>query len=128
MHRKFMKLRIAQPLAQYSFTAYGDGYVSINAMRHTGNVVVLPERVIVDWTQAGFETLGVGDFEALAALDSEIILLGTGNQLRFPRPELLQPLIRAQKGLEVMDLQAACRTYNVLAGEGRKVAAALIFA
>ena len=128
MHRKFMKLRIAQPQAQYTFTAYGDGYVSINSMRHTRNVVVLPERVIVDWTQAGFEALGVDDFEALAALDSEIILLGTGSQLRFPRPELLQPLIRAQKGLEVMDLQAACRTYNVLAGEGRKVAAALIFA
>ena len=128
MHRKFMKLRIAQPQAQYTFTAYGDGYVSINSMRHTRNVVVLPERVIVDWTQAGFEGLEIGDFEALAALDSEIILLGTGRQLRFPRPELLQPLIRAQKGLEVMDLQAACRTYNVLAGEGRKVAAALIFA
>lgn len=128
MHRKFMKLRIAQPQAQYAFTAYGDGYVSINAIRHTGNVVVLPDRVIADWTQAGFETLGIGDFEALAALDSEIILLGTGRQLRFPRPELLQPLIQAQKGLEVMDLQAACRTYNVLAGEGRKVAAALIFA
>ncbi len=128
MHRKFMKLRIAQPQAQYTFTAYGDGYVSVNTIRHTGNVVVLPERVITDWTQASFETLGVDDFEALAALDSEIILLGTGRQLRFPRPELLQPLIRAQKGLEVMDLQAACRTYNVLAGEGRKVAAALIFA
>jgi uncharacterized protein len=128
MHRKFMKLRIAQPQAQYTFTAYGDGYVSVNAIRHTGNVVVLPERVITDWTQADFETLDVDDFEALAALDSEIILLGTGRQLRFPRPELLQPLIRAQKGLEVMDLQAACRTYNVLAGEGRKVAAALIFA
>ena len=75
-----------------------------------------------------FETLGVADFELLAALDAEIVLLGTGNQLRFPRPELLQPLIKAQKGLEVMDIQAACRTYNVLIGEGRRVAAALIFA
>ena len=128
MHRKFMKLRLAQPQAQNTFTAYGDGYVSVNAIRHTGNVVVLPDRVITDWTVAGFETLGIGDFEVLAALDSEIILLGTGDRLRFPRPELLQPLISAQKGLEVMDIQAACRTYNVLAGEGRKVAAALIFA
>ena len=123
-----MKLRLAQPQAQNTFTAYGDGYVSVNTQRHTGNVVVLPERVIPEWTVAGFETLSIGDFEVLAALDSEIILLGTGDRLRFPRPELLQPLIRAQKGLEVMDLQAACRTYNVLAGEGRKVAAALIFA
>lgn len=127
MHRNFMKLRLAQPQVQNTFTAYGDDYVSVNAVRQTGNVVVLPDRILVDWTSAGFETLGVGDFETLAALDSEIILLGTGNRLRFPRPELLQPLIRAQKGLEVMDIQAACRTYNVLAGEGRKVAAALLF-
>jgi uncharacterized protein len=54
-------------------------------------------------------------------------LLGTGKQLRFPRPELLQPLIKAKKGIEVMDVQAACRTYNVLISEGRSVAAALIF-
>lgn len=127
MHRNFMKLKLAQTLGQNTITAYGEGYVSVNAVRHLSNLVVLPDRVITDWTAATFETLGIADFEALAALDSEIVLLGTGNRLRFPPAELLQPLIKAQKGLEVMDIQAACRTYNVLSGEGRKVAAALLF-
>jgi uncharacterized protein len=122
-----MKLKIAQTEGHNTFTAYGDGYVSVNAVRQLVNLVVLPDRLITDWTRSCFETLDVADFELLAALDTEIILLGTGNQLRFPRPELLRPLIDAQKGLEVMDIQAACRTYNVLIGEGRKVAAALLF-
>ena len=122
-----MKLQIAQTVGQNTVTAYGDGYVSVNAVRYNSNLVILPDRLITEWTTARFETLGVADFELLAALDAEIVLLGTGNQLRFPRPELLQPLIKAQKGLEVMDVQAACRTYNVLISEGRSVAAALIF-
>ena len=63
----------------------------------------------------------------IASLDTDTVRLVTGNLIRFPRPELLRPLIQAQKGLEVMDIQAACRTYNVLIGEGRKVAAGLIF-
>nr|MBP6655913.1 hypothetical protein [Propionivibrio sp.] len=53
--------------------------------------------------------------------------LATGDQLRFPPTELLRPLIEAQKGIEVMDIKAACRTYNVLVSESRKVAAALLF-
>lgn len=122
-----MKLQTAPSDGQNTFTGYGDGYVGINGTRYTVNVAVLPGRLIADWTQASFDTLSVADFEFLAGLDAEIILLGTGKQIRFPRPELLRPLIQAGKGLEVMDLQAACRTYNILHGEGRKVAAALLF-
>lgn len=122
-----MKLQLAQTEGWNAFTAYGDGYVSVNAVRHTGNLVVLPYRLIEGWTTANFDTLAHADFDFLAALDAEIILLGTGNLLKFPRPELLQPLMQARKGLEVMDIRAVCRTYNVLAGEKRKVAAALLF-
>src|ERR1035437_3921668 len=127
VHRNFMKLQPVQTAGENIFTAYGEGYVSINAVRYNSNLIILPERLIPDWTQATFDTLGVADFELLATLDTEIILLGTGKQLRFPRPQLLQPLIEAHKGLEVMSIHAACRTYNVLISEGRKVAAALIF-
>lgn len=127
VRRNFMKIEIAQTEGQNTVTAYGEGYVSVNAVRHSDNLVVLPDRLVERWTQASFETLDVADFELLAALDSEIILLGTGDQLRFPRPQLLQPLIKAHKGIEVMDVQAACRTYNVLISEGRRAAAALLF-
>ncbi|MDR0577386.1 MAG: Mth938-like domain-containing protein [Candidatus Accumulibacter sp.] len=121
-----MKLQIAQSQGWNVFTAYGEGYVDVNAVRHGKNIVVTPERVIENWTAADFESLSLADFNILAALDAETILLGAGATLRFPRPELLAPLMRARKGFEIMDNHAACRTYNILAGEGRKVAAALI--
>ncbi len=122
-----MKLQLAQTEGWNTFTAYGDGYVSVNAVRHTDNLVVLPYRLIEGWTNSGFDTLAHADFAFLASLDTEIILLGTGDLLRFPQPELLQPLMQARKGIEVMDIRAVCRTFNVLAGEKRKVAAALLF-
>jgi len=90
-------------------------------------LIVLPYQLIEKWTPASFSTLSRADFDFLATLDAEIILLGTGKLLRFPSPELMQSLMQARKGIEVMDTQAACRTFNVLAGEKRKVAAALLF-
>jgi uncharacterized protein len=122
-----MKLKPAQTEGQNVFTAYGEGYVSVNAIRYTSNLIVLPQRLITEWTSASFETLAISDFELLSTLENDIILLGTGNTIRFPRHELLQPIIKARKGLEVMDIQAACRTYNILISEGRTAVAALIF-
>jgi uncharacterized protein len=121
-----MKLQNTRTANLNTFTAYGDDHVVVNGIRHSCNLAVLPNRLLPEWTLASFETLRIADFELLAGLDADIVLLGTGKRLRFPRPELLQPLVRAQRGLEVMDLAAACRTYNVLVGEGRRVAAGLL--
>jgi uncharacterized protein len=121
-----MKLQLAKTAGLNTFTAYGEDYVSINGINHHCNIAVLPDQLIPEWTQANFDSLTVADFEFLAELDAEIILFGTGKQLRFPRPELMQPLVKAQKGLEVMALQAACRTYNMLVAEGRRVAVGLL--
>jgi uncharacterized protein len=109
-----------------AFTGYGAGYVQVNNTRYERNLVVLPESILDAWTATSFEALRAADFAPLAALGLEIVLLGTGDRIRFPRPELLRPLIDARVGVEVMDTRAACRTYNILMGEGRKVAAALI--
>ena len=122
-----MKLQPERTVGLNIFTAYGEGYVSVNAVRHTSNLIVLPNRLVTSWTDARFETLSTAEFEQLAALEAEVILLAPGDQLRFPPTELLRPLIEAQKGIEVMDIKAACRTYNVLVSENRKVAAALLF-
>ena len=122
-----MKLQLAQTEGWNTFTAYGEDYVSVNAVRHQDNLIVLPYQLIEKWTPASFSSLSRADFDFLATLDAEIILLGTGKLLRFPSPELMQSLMQARKGIEVMDTQAACRTFNVLAGEKRKVAAALLF-
>ena len=121
-----MKLQASAPTTQHRFTAYGEGYVLVNGARHEASVIVLPER-IEPWAVAGFAALTEAHFAALAALKPEVVLLGTGARLRFPPPRLIAALARARIGLEVMDLQAACRTFNILAAEERHVAAALLF-
>jgi uncharacterized protein len=80
------------------------------------------------FTGYGVDALAPAHFETFVALSPEIVLLGTGARLRFPRPELTRALVEARIGLEVMDVQAACRTYNILAAESRKVAAAVLLA
>lgn len=122
-----MKLHLSCTAGLNLFTAHGDGYVAINGERHEGNLIVLPESIIAGWTNATVETLEAADMEKLLALKTGIVLLGTGSRLRFPPGRLLRPFAPAGIGLEVMDLPAACRTYNILASEGREVAAALLF-
>jgi uncharacterized protein len=122
-----VKLHLTGSARLNLFTAYGDGYVSVNGRRIARSVIVLPDRIIEDWGATGFGALAPAHLAALAGLDREVVLLGTGGLLRFPRPELLRPLVQAGIGVEVMDIQAACRTYNILASEERRVAAALLF-
>ena len=78
------------------------------------------------WNATRFEALGTGHFEALLALEPELVIFGSGARLRFPSPALTRSLIERRIGIETMDLGAACRTFNVLAGEGRNVLAALL--
>jgi len=125
---KPLKLHLESASALNTFTGYGEGYVMVNGGRIERSVVVLPERILADWPAARFDDLMPEHFAMLAGLEREIVLLGTGSRLRFPRAEIVAPLLRAGIGVEVMDLQAACRTYNILMAEQRKVAAALLFA
>lgn len=120
-----MKLQLSAPAGLTAISAYGTDFVVVNHVRHESSVIVMPDRVL-PWNAAGFEALSVGDFEMLAGLGHDVVLLGTGPRLRFPSPALVRPFAAARIGLEVMDLQAACRTYNVLLAESRKVAAALL--
>jgi uncharacterized protein len=122
-----VKLHLSNAAGLNLFTAHGEGYVAVNNERYETNLIVLPESIIADWTKANILTLTMDDMDKLLALGTGIILLGTGNRLRFPPGQLLKPFAQAGIGLEVMDLPAACRTYNILASEGRQVAAALLF-
>jgi len=122
-----LKLHLSNISGINAFTGYGEGYVMVNRQRYERSLVVQPDRLLTDWRPAGFDALAAADFARLAELKPEIVLLGTGARLRFPRPELTRALMEARIGLEVMDIQAACRTYNILAAEERKVAAALLF-
>ena len=121
-----MKLHSSVPSGVNTITGYGEGYVMVNGERRSSSVVVLPDR-IEEWPAKRFDQLSTEDFAYLKNLKAEIVLLGTGPRQRFPHPRLTAELAKAGIGLEVMALQAACRTYNILVAEERKVAAALLF-
>ena len=108
------------------FTGHGADYVRLGVIEYRENLLVTPERIVTAWAPGGFEALSEPDFAAIAALEPEVALLGTGATLRFPNARLTRPLIEAGIGLEVMDTPAACRTFNILAAEGRRVVAAVL--
>ena len=121
-----MKLHSSGPTSLNTFTSYGEGFVTIHGVRHESNLIVLPEQLL-PWDAAGFDALKAEDFVGLATMPLEVVLLGTGRKIRFPHPRITKALSDARIGIEVMDVQAACRTYNILMAEERKVAAALLF-
>ena len=98
----------------------------VNNLRYEKSLVVLPEHLHPDWSAVSLESLSVQAIAEISALHPEIVLLGTGFRQRFPHASVFRALIDAGLGYEVMDNAAACRTYNVLMSEDRKVAAALI--
>jgi uncharacterized protein len=120
-----VKLQATALSRVHAFTGYGDGYVVVNGERHARSIVVLADRIL-PWPVADFEALAASHFAELLALKPEVLLLGTGARLRFPHPSITAAIPAAGIGLEVMDTQAACRTYNILVAEERVVAAALV--
>ncbi|MEP6657698.1 MAG: Mth938-like domain-containing protein [Betaproteobacteria bacterium] len=108
------------------FTGYGDDYVRLGVVVYRENVVVTPSQIVTGWCPGGFDALTDDQLTAVAALRPEIVLLGTGVRQRFPSPRLSRVLAEARIGLDVMDTPAACRTFNILAAEGRKVAVAIL--
>ena len=109
-----------------AITGYGPGWIGVNGEKVTHSVIVASTGERIHWDAAGFEDLGAAHFEQLAQLGVEVAIFGSGSRIRFPLPAWLKPLVDAQVGLETMDTAAACRTYNILAQEGRRVAAALL--
>lgn len=109
-----------------SISGYGPGWIGLNGEKITSSVIIGSRGQRFDWACDSFSELTAGHFAQLAGLDAELILFGSGTHLRFPQPAWLQALMANQVGIETMDTQAACRTYNILAGEGRHVIAALL--
>jgi uncharacterized protein len=121
-----VKIEREQAEGKNLFTGYGEGYVAVNGARHSESLVVSGDRLVTDWPARALEDLKPDHLAAIIELRPEIVLLGTGATFQFPEPALLAPLYKAGIGVEVMDTPAACRTYNILLGEGRNVVAALI--
>lgn len=121
-----MKLHPDQPTALNTITSYGEGYIEINAQRHEGALCVAPEGDVRAWSVPAAGDLNASAVAELLAQKPEIILLGTGERQHFPDPAVLAEVYRTRTGFEVMSTPAACRTYNILMAEGRRVLAALM--
>lgn len=106
--------------------SYGPGELIINESRYTASLILTPQHIISDWTPQRFTELKPEHFEPFITIQPEVVIVGTGNSLRFPSAETLNPLIAHELGYEIMDTGAACRCYNILMTEGRNVAAALL--
>ena len=121
-----MKLHADPLTALNTVTAYGPGFIDINQTRHHGHLLVAPDRTVAAWNVADFASLRSEDFQALAELAPEVVLLGTGERQRFVPPRLTAALASRGIGVECMTTAAACRTYNILMAEGRRVLAAFL--
>jgi uncharacterized protein len=109
-----------------SISGYGPGWIGIGNEKISTSVVIGSHGERFHWDCGCFEDLTAEHFAQLAAMDTELVIFGSGNRIRFPQTAWIKPLIDKQTGIETMDVQAACRTYNILAGEGRHVAVALL--
>ena len=109
-----------------AITAYGAGWITVGRQRIDHSVLLHGSGERSAWACARFDDLAAAHFEPLAALAPEVVVFGSGARLRFPQVQWVRPLIEAGIGIETMDTVAACRTFNILASEGRRVIAALL--
>jgi uncharacterized protein len=121
-----MKLHLTQADGQNLITGYSAQSISVNHQRIEHSLIVMPDALITDWKIENFNELNEADFEKIASLKPEVVLLGTGQGHHFIHPRLIKALTEANIAVECMTTDAACRTYNILMTEGRKVVAALI--
>jgi uncharacterized protein len=109
-----------------AISSYGPGWLDINGEKLTLSVVIGSRGQRLEWGCRQYDDLNAGHFDLLAQQEPELVIFGSGTRIRFPKPQWLQTLMAQRIGIETMDTQAACRTYNILAGEGRNVIAALL--
>ena len=121
-----MKLHLTSATGQNAITGHGPGFVQVNQTRVCSALIVLPDRLLAPWEIASAGTLTIADFAVLIELRPELVVFGSGPRFAFPDPSIMAAFSQARIGFEAMDTPAACRTYNVLMGEGRVVAAAML--
>jgi uncharacterized protein len=120
-----MKLHLDAPGGTYLVRSYSPGHLLVGEMTFRSSTII-SATTVAPWRPADVEELSLADLEPLFSLAPEVVLLGSGEQQRFPAAKLLAALAARRIGVEVMDTRAACRTYNVLVSESRSVAAALM--
>lgn len=120
-----MKFAEDHNTANYKISAYDQDSIGINGLPHTQSLVLSPMELVSDWAPLNYAELTAEHLDIVYAMKPEIILLGTGQKQIFPPAEILRRLANEQIGYEIMDTQAACRTFNILMAEDRTVVAGL---
>jgi uncharacterized protein len=121
-----MKLHSDSASNMLRVSAYDRESVTVAEQRITGSFAILPDKLVAGVEIEDLDALSWADLDALHERDLEILILGTGTRQRFPGTALTAELAARRIGLEVMDSPAACRTYNILAAEGRRVCAVIL--
>ena len=106
--------------------SFSAGKLHVNDQIIDRHVMLTADEIISDWSPAPLENLSITDFALALERSPEVILFGTGLTQRFPNTQLITEIVRQGIGFEIMDTAAACRTFNVLAAEQRRVVAALL--
>lgn len=122
-----MNISIENPDAMHFVKSYEPGKITLNTGDYSQSIVIHQNNVI-PWAPASIADLTAEAMMAIAERKPHLVLLGTGVQQHFPSHDILSPLYKAKIGVEIMSTEAACRTYNLLADEGRNVLAALLVA
>lgn len=121
-----MKLHLDNPTGEYRISGYSAGSIAVNGVHYEGALIVRVDEAPCAWEAAATSALGTQAVQALLPLAPEVLLIGTGVRQHFPDRDGLRLLYEAGFGFEIMDSAAACRTFNILAAEGRRVVAALL--
>ncbi|MBT9494058.1 MAG: Mth938-like domain-containing protein [Paucibacter sp.] len=121
-----MKFQLDEPQGGNSISKHDGQTVWVNGNAHGSSLLVPWQGEVQPWALRSFDELSEQHFEQMLGLKPELVIFGSGARIRFAKPALYQSLIQQRIGVETMDLAAACRTYNVLASEGRTVLAALL--
>lgn len=121
-----MKFALTDLTSGHIIKAYREQQIIIDNLTYESSLILLPDQLISNWPVTNLEQMTEAHFDQLLGTKPDLVLLGTGIKQIFPHPKLYRNLIAAGIGLDVMTTAAACRTYNILASEGRRVAAALI--
>jgi uncharacterized protein len=121
-----MKLTDDRTGGTYLVRSHAPGELRVGDATLHRSCLLRADRLVADWRPQTLDDLGLDDLDAVFALEPEIVILGSGSRQRFPPAQTLAALLSRGIGCEVMDTGAACRTYNVLVSEGRRVVAALL--
>ena len=110
----------------FAIQSYDRNGVVVNGQIHSVPLILCAVQGPQTWSAISFDNLTQDSFDELLPFQPELVIFGSGERIKFPSPRLLQGLIHKGIGVETMDNGAACRTFNVLAGEGRRVLMALL--